>query len=210
MRYKKTRGQRRRHRLIEQWRLQNMQIDLNHLQNYNCDYVKIFVHPWCDLSITNSIFPEPKRKTKLLMLSALLDIYFSWKQQLDSMNQSYYLKIWLYEPNFSKSQVVCAVDDRIDHYNNIFLKAEDEKKPKTSAYGQIEDRLKMLNWQHYLHEDFIDEDVIGEPNDYTNYNDYLNHKKCFTQLMRKPHRVIIHNNGSKTIGFIKGDIWIGG
>jgi hypothetical protein len=121
MKLKKIRGHNRKHRDIERWRITNLELGLDHLKKYNYDYAKILIHPWCDISITKSEIPVPKGETKQLILSGLIDIYHSWKSTLDEIGQPYYLKIWLFEPRFSRSQVVCAIGDRIDYYENMFL-----------------------------------------------------------------------------------------
>ena len=126
MKSKKIRGHKRIWKDIENWRLDNLDIDLaDYLLNCrNRCYSKIRVHPWSGLSLTKSITPQPNRKTKLKMIEGLLDIYENWKEQLDKLGQPYYLKIWFFEPRFSKSQVVCAIGDNIDFYENTFFKPD--------------------------------------------------------------------------------------
>ena len=111
MRQQKIRGFNRRFRDIDIWRSENLDLRLDLIEKYNGDHIDIVVHPWCDISIINSKIPEPKRVTKKLILNGLIDIYESWKVQLNNLGKPYYLKIWLFEPRFSKSQVVCAIAD---------------------------------------------------------------------------------------------------
>ena len=124
MRKQKIRGHNRLQKQIEPWKRNNLILRQDLLESYERDHIDIVVHPWCDISTINSTFPEPNKLTKRKILAGLLDIYDNLKQQLDARGKPYYLKIWLYEPRVSKSQVVCAVGERILHYENIFNKIE--------------------------------------------------------------------------------------
>jgi hypothetical protein len=130
MKTKKIRGHKRIWKDIEKWKNANLKLDLEHLKQNERDYAKIGVYPFSAISLTNSQIPEPKTKTKKRILNGLLDIYDSWKNQLDQLNEPYYLKIWLFEPRFSKSQVVCAIGNSIDFYKNTFIFPENTRKFK--------------------------------------------------------------------------------
>src|SRR4051812_39379282 len=98
MRTKEIRGHNRRHKHIEEWRLDNLSIDVSYylLNKRDRFHTKINVRPWNGISLINSAIAEPTGKTKQKMLNALLDIYENWKAQLDKLGKSYYLKIWLF------------------------------------------------------------------------------------------------------------------
>lgn len=210
MRKRKIRGHKRRHRNIEQWRLENLDLRLDLIEKYNYDHIDIVVHPWCDISIINSAFPEPKRQTKQLILNGLIDIYYSWKKQLDKIGQPYYLKIWLFEPRFSKSQVVCAIGDRIEYYGDLIFEPENGKKFKSAKYGNLKGRLDAFTWAHRLDEDHIENDYVGEPNQYLTDNDFLETKRWFGKTMKKPHRTTRLDDALEYYSFKKGDAWVGG
>lgn len=99
--------------------------------------------------MTNSQFPEPKGKAKKDILNGLEKIYDNWKVKLEKSNKPYYLKIWLYEPRISKSQVVCAIDAKIEYYENIFEKA-DFKQNNSSFTNQMSSDFK---WQTKVDEE---------------------------------------------------------
>ena len=210
MKYQKIRGHKRRQKAIEQWRLENLDLRLDLIEKYNYDYIKIFIHPWCDISIIKSEFPEPKRKTKLLILSGLVDIYHSWKKQLDKIDQPYYLKIWLFEPRFSKSQVVCAIGDRIDYYENLFFKPENSKQFQSVNYGSLKKSLDAFKWDYRLDEDHVENDYVGDPKQYLTNNDFLETKRWFDKTMKKPHRTTQLHDVTEYYSFKKGDAWLGG
>lgn len=209
MKRRKIRGQQRRQKLIELWRLENLELRLDLIEKYSYSYTKILIHPWCDISITNSEFPEPVRKTKQLMLNGLIDIYRSWKNQLDKLQQPYYLKIWLFEPRFSKSQVVCAIGDRMDYYENLFFNDDKNKILPSQNYGHIKDKLDELKWEHRLDEDHFENDYVGEPELYLTKNDFLENQKWFNRTMKKPHRTTKVENDMEYYSFQKGDVWLG-
>ncbi len=210
MKYQKIRGHKRRQKDIEQWRLENLDLRLDLVEKYNYDHIDIIVHPWCDISIIESAFPEPKGETKLLMLKGLIDIYDSWKKQLDNISQPYYLKIWLFEPRFSTSQVVCAIGDRIGYYENLFFNPEKGKEFKSANYGSIKTKLDRLNWEYRCDEDHIENDHVGEPEQYLTFDDFLETKKWFNKTMKKPHRTSELDNDMEYYSFKKGDLWLGG
>lgn len=156
MRQRKIRGHHRRQEQIERWRNHNLTLDIENLLIYKKDYVKIWVHPWSGLSMKNSSYPEPNGKTKSLIVNALFDIYENWKKQIEQVGQGYYLKIWLYEPRVSKSQVVCAIGDKVDHYDNIFNVSNKKVDLNLNSYSKTNSKLSEFNWKLHLDEDYFD------------------------------------------------------
>lgn len=199
MKTQKIRGHKRRQRDIEKWRLENIEIRWDLIERYSYDNIYIVVHPWCDLSIINSDIPEPKRKTKQLMLNGLLDIYNSWKNQLDKLNKPYYLKIWLYEPRFSKSQVVCAVGERINYYENLFVKPDQSKHLNTNYSKEIKRKLNNLKWEYALDEWLFDTDDLDGSEE---------GKMWFKKALKKSYRTTTIDNTEFYL-FKEGGIWLG-
>lgn len=213
MRQQKIRGQKRRHKQIEKWRLKNLDLRLDLIEKYNRDYIDIIVHPWCDISILNSKIPYPKGKTKKLILNGLIDIYESLKVQLDRLGKPYYLNIWLFEPRFSNSQVVCAIADKIDYYENIFYKPDFKKEFKSSNYGQLlSERLKKFDWDYQLDEDHYDNSEFENPDLYSTLQDFEETKIWFKKLLRNSYRLTKFDNPiektTELYSFKKGDIWV--
>lgn len=214
MRTRKIRGQRRRHKHIEKWRRENLELRHDLIEKYNGDRIDIIVHPWCDTSIIRSAIPFPKRKTKYLMLNGLLDIYESWKTQLDQIGKPYYLKIWIFEPRFSDSQVVCAVSERIDFYENNFYAPEQAKIFNPQKYASLKQRLEKLNWDYRLDENHYGNNEVGQPEQYATRKDYEESVVWFNELMKRPHRTTIlkesQDDTTEFYSFKQGDMWIGG
>jgi hypothetical protein len=216
VRQKKIRGHNRRQKQIDNWRLDNLSLDLTDylLNQRDRYYAKIRVHPWSGLSLTNSVTPEPTGKTKQKMLNGLLDIYEDWKKQLDKLGQPYYLKVWLFEPRFSQSQVVCAIGDNVDFYENTFYKPDTNKTIQLDNYGSSKTKLSKFNWDYRLDEDHYDNTEVGEPEIYASRQDYEETKTWFEKLLKKPHRTHKFKEPigdiTESYSFKRGDIWLGG
>ncbi|MCP2044859.1 hypothetical protein [Pontibacter sp. HSC-36F09] len=213
MRIQKVRGHKRRHKQVEEWRRKNLDLNLDYLKRNGSDHIDIIVHPWCDISIIKSSAPAPKGKIKQEILKGLLDIYDCWKLQLDQLSQPYYLKIWLYEPRFSRSQVVCAIGNRIEYYENIFHKPSKVKALQTRNYGILKNRLEQFNWDYHLDEDSYDNCEIGEPEYYVSKQDFEETKVWFEKQLRKPHRTEKLDepigNITEVYSFKRGSLWLG-
>lgn len=213
MRIQKIRGHNRRYKHIQNWITENKDNRFDLIEQYKSDHIDIVVHPWCDISIINSKIPEPKKKTRLQILDGLLEIYDSWKIQLDKLGRPYYLKIWIFDPRFSKSQVVCAVDDKIDYYENSFNKPQNKKVFKPNDYGSLYKRLADFTWDYALDEDFYDDDFVGDLKLYSSIEDYNYANRWFNKQMKKPHRTVKYDepidNIVEAYAFKRGYIWIG-
>ena len=214
MRQKKIRGHTRRHKQIDIWRLDNLSLDLtNYLLNeHDRYYAKIGVYPWSGISVTNSANPEPTRKTKQKILSGLLDIYENWKNQLDQLGHPYYLKLWLFEPRFSQSQVVCALGESIAFYEQTFFKPDKIKVLQFNNYGTLKAKLEKLNMDYRLDEDHYDNGEVGQPEQYASIQDFEETKIWFNKLLKKPHRTEKYNepigNRTESYSFKRGDMWL--
>ncbi|WP_288776777.1 hypothetical protein [uncultured Psychrobacter sp.] len=109
IRYRKVRGINRRKRLINEWGEYYKTLDLNRLQQTNHDYAKLWVRPWSDSLLINSIPAEPTGELETLLIANLLKIYQSWENTLQQLDGPYYLAIWLFEQSISRSQVLCTI-----------------------------------------------------------------------------------------------------
>ncbi|WP_283637399.1 hypothetical protein [Aquaticitalea lipolytica] len=186
-----------------------MKLDLDNLKHNERDYTKIWVHPYSGISLTNSKIPEPKTETRKRILNGLLDIYESWKNQLELLNEPYYLKIWLFEPRFSKSQVVCAIGNSIDFYQRIFNIPENVEEFKNNFGGITKNRIDSFNWECRLDEDFLFSSDIENPEDYKSEKEYLEDKKWFNNRLKKKHNTKTLKDGTETYAFEIGKVWIG-
>jgi hypothetical protein len=205
----KLRGNSKRFSAVENWVQRNKELDFEYLQENKRDYCKIRVTPWgTRISITNSSYPEPSGQIKIKIIEGLLKIYDSWKEQLDKLGKPYYLKVWLYDPNVSQSQVVCAIDDCIDYYEKTFHKSENTKQLDCDKFGSLKDRIDKYNWERYLDEDVVFESEYNEVLD-SEYLSYFNKMKNKSQ--RKEELNFEYKEGVKDVAhFVTiGDVWLG-
>ncbi|RKD90473.1 hypothetical protein [Mangrovibacterium diazotrophicum] len=210
---KKIRGHRRRWKDIDYWVEANRELDLDELKANQRNYAKIWVRPWSGISITNSQIPAPYGETKLKILGGLIKIYDSWQQQLDQLGESYCLQIWLFEPRFSMSQVVCAIGDYTDFYTDTFFNPIAPKQMIPLNYGRLATEIAGFNWSYRLDEDHWDNNEPGSPDLWANQAEYEAAKKWFRQLMKKPHRTTkpeeLAGTATEFYSFKKGAVWLG-
>ena len=214
MRKRRVRGHKRRWKQINKWINSSLSIDLQHLKTNETDYVKIWIHPWSGLSLTNSTFPQPIGKTKKKITEGLIKIYKEWNSKLKQLDQPYYLAIWLYDNRFSKSQVVCAIEGSLDFYETTFRKGDEQKTLKLNQYpNDLQNKLKPFKWVQHFDEDHFDNTTVGNIDEYTSIEDYLDYKRWFNKKMKKPHLTTKIENPSSDIyevySFTSGNVWIG-
>ena len=124
------------------------------------------VNPWSRLSLINSIYPEPTGECEYLLIKNLQKIYQSWQDTLENIQTPYYLKIWLYEEYISRSQVVCAIEDHKDFYQNTFELVDEQ--PKNGIRSSIHynsktaEYLDCFEWKFYQR--FVPYDMADEGN----------------------------------------------
>jgi hypothetical protein len=206
IRHKKIRGHKRIWKSIDLWIERTKHLDLEYLKSNQRDYVKVWVYPYSGISVLNSEFSLPKGTTRKKIIAGLLEIYHQWKQQLETLNEPYYLRIWFYNDDVSKSQVVCAIGDCLDFYENTFFNPKEYKPFPVDNLG--------LQWEHRHFETHVSELDIGEPEDYYSEKDYLENKKWVNNIMNNPKARKSEQeefNGKTTTYYsIKAsDVWLG-
>jgi hypothetical protein len=192
---KKIRNWKRQVRKISTWKNTFINLDTNYLLENHRTHVKIWIDPWYRLTRRN-----PPQWLRSLIFDGFCEIYLNWKKRLDELNEPYYLKIWLYDPNFIDSEVVVALRGSLDFYDRTFNKAIDLKEFPRERYQNIK-LLYMFEWEHFLDEDFyfLTLDELTEAD-----IDKLRAKAIEEELT--------FNNGSirdTCFRIKKGDVWVG-
>jgi len=206
---KKIRGHKRRLRQIETWRLNNLYLDIDYLKERQRDYVKFRVYPWNPVAMSMRKYPRPKREARRKIIESLIDIYENWEKQLIEYGEPFYLKIWLFEPDIQNSQVVCAIGDCLNFYDQTFNKSEIIKEFKPESYGVLSQRLKNYNWDAHIHEYALFECDYKEEN-YKTRDEFISDKKWLEKELRKPHKVIENAKQSSKMYMIEaGKVWLG-
>ncbi|WP_151761829.1 hypothetical protein, partial [Acinetobacter seifertii] len=209
IKYKKIRGEKRRIRKIKQWIDDHLDLDIAYLKRYQCEYVKFWVDPWDRLSLTNSQYPQPQGIYKELFFNGLLQIYMSWKEQLDFLDQPYYLKIWLFENDLKRSQVVCAIGEKIEYYQNLFEKPLDETSLSIVEWQEVSDMMKKVNWEKKIEITLYERDWRGAHSDYKTQKNYEDTKKWFNNNVIEKYREVKRIDGDEYYIVETDNVWIG-
>lgn len=206
MKNTKIRGHKRIWKEIEEWRKSSLEIDAEWVVQ---KYVKIRINPYMTYALWDKPYAEPNGETRKRILSALLDIYDAWKKELDAVGEPYYLKLWLIEPQFTKSQVVCGARDALNFYDKMFPKPAEKKTFPYQNYGKLEESLKEFTWEHGHYENFINEDSIGEPEDFVSFKEYYANRRWVRRKLAGPNTKVTSPQGGESCYFKIGDIWLG-
>lgn len=190
---KKVRGWKRQIKKLQRWKHSHIQLDLNRLNHSGFDYVKIWLDPWDRLVKRN-----PPIWYRRLILGAMFEIYKNWQSQIKTTGEPFYLRIWLFEPRFYDSQVVVAIGQKIDWYENLFAFPKDKN---LSLMGRGYEH-PSYNLQEFSWELRVDTDIYSEEDDELTVEDV-------TCLKGKAFSIDKIDNG-KTIYTVKrGHVWIG-
>lgn len=134
-RRQKIRGWKRRVRAIEAWKKRVIELDIDALANDSREYVKIWIHPF--YSLRRYTLPNWYKR---LIINALKDIYATWEMQMETIDEPYYLKMWLFDKEFERSQIVVAFRDCLHFYEGVFDQVqESEYFPKALWTKEIAD-----------------------------------------------------------------------
>ena len=187
---KKIRGWKRKIKALEKCKLNNLNLDTENLLKNKYDYVKIWLDPFYRLTKR-----QPPNWFNKKIIEAFDAIFNSWEKDLKKLNKKYYLKLWLFEPNFISSQIVCAIESKIKHYDNIFYKIQ-EKKLSLNKYAN-NNFLNSLNFELGIDEYYI----------FSNDNIYTTKElENFKKLAYRVEKI----NASEEYYFIKvGYVWLG-
>lgn len=80
-------------------------------------------------------------------LNFLLKVYEKWKSQANLLKQDYYLKLWLYERDFSQSQIVFGLNNKIKRYNSMF-ESHEKNRDINFLTKDMQNKLLKYNIQY--------------------------------------------------------------
>lgn len=185
---KKLRGRRRQQRRATWW--QQLVVPLM-LAGRAYDYRKIWLRPWSDRLFNRQPPPAIRRD----LLTGLLRTYAQWHDTLRAQPESFYLAVWIDEAEFSHSQVVAGVRERIGWYETLF-DVPVAGTPQLPAALRSVPGIERLTWRAYYNEtphwaaDWAD-DPAG-----------------WRRLLRHPYRVVEHD-GEPLYVVRHGRTWVG-
>ncbi len=96
------------------------------------------------------------------------------------------------------------------HYENLFYEPTNGKQFNSRNYGNLNNKLDSLNWEYRHDEEHIENDYVGEPDQYLTYSDFTETKKWYKKTMKKAHRTTVLSDGREYYSFQKGGLWLGG
>ncbi|WP_411346228.1 hypothetical protein ACE3MZ_09700 [Paenibacillus sp. WLX1005] len=197
---KKIRGWKRKVKQIEEWKQRYIKLDMDYITSYQRDYVKLWIDPFYRLDRRN-----PPGWYARLLLAAMMEVYYSWDDQMKQLQEPYYLKIWLYAPHFINSQIVVACRDQLHFYDHTFEKATD--KAKLSHHYAMVPGINDFQWETCIdtaYESLLDlqRDVemnLRQPSDIL----HIQHKAYHAES-------VISAGQADTLYWIKdGIVWVG-
>ena len=186
-RIKKIRGHKKIQKRIQIWIEQNKTINISDfLVNKYC-YAYASFNPYCNISVNNSNFSEPKTETRKQIILGLQEIYNNWQINLDKLNQPYFLRIYLFEPRILKSQVICAIGtEKIEYYEHFYPIAN--KNKSTSNFQKI--LSSDFEWKTHIESDIYSEKELLTPEIYYQSNEDYNYcKKLLNKLKKKYNKI---------------------
>ncbi len=155
--------------------------------------MKLAIDPWNRLEKRNP--PDWYRK---LFIESLIDIYDNWHNLIKELNIEYYLKIWIYEPNFYNSQVVLAIGDRIPRYQKLFcdfLPIADDFQPPLFPIAKNSNR-RFIWEKHY-------EETPCYPEDFEQqYLEDMERKGKLSYIVQDGMRLAIFREGLVYVGYL--------
>jgi hypothetical protein len=200
---KKIRGWKRHVRKIEKWKRRVIDLDIEHLHQYQRDYAKLWIHPFYAIPLRN-----PPVWYNRLLLEAILDVYRSWHEKLSKLDEVFYLKLWIYDPHFINSQVVAAYKDCLHFYDQTFDVGNQEKQFPLHKYTYLREKLEMFDW--HLH---IDSDVYTESDLIDNIQQGWTSENEVEAIKGKAYKVetvhLSEVDTDKTYSVKVGDVWVG-
>ncbi|RYG54578.1 MAG: hypothetical protein EOO01_01125 [Chitinophagaceae bacterium] len=144
-----------------------------------------------------------------MIIQGLETIYDNWMLQLDAIGEPYYLKIWLYEPRLSKSQVVCAIGDKITYYDNMF----DDIGFVVRASDFTNKASRQLRWKCSVdYQVHSQEDLLEPAGSYASIDDYIHTQRLLRKLRKGDFRVKqIKTDGDLDTLYLvpQGVVWLG-
>ncbi|HEX2945600.1 MAG TPA: hypothetical protein VHT96_06570 [Clostridia bacterium] len=143
---KKIRGWKKQVKKIDKWKNANMKFNTYAIKTgHNRDHLKIWIDPWYRLVKRN-----PPLWYSRIILDNMIEIYMNWYEALSKLEGPFNLKIWLFEPDFIRSQVVWDFGSIYGFYDNTFEKSNEIRDFPFDKYKTQRYDLKTFTWKLYV------------------------------------------------------------
>ncbi|WP_241675075.1 hypothetical protein [Paenibacillus luteus] len=132
-------------------------MDKEALEKYQRDYAKLWISPFYHL-----FKRTPPIWYNRIILEAMIDVYRSWHETMLKSNEPFYLKIWLYDPDFIQSQIVVAYRENLHFYENTFDAPKEVNKTfPYHPFTYLREKLLAFDWKLHLEtEVHLESDLI--------------------------------------------------
>jgi hypothetical protein len=155
-------------------------------------YMKLYIDPFYRIIKRN-----PPLWFRKLFIQALCDVYENWQRYAKQLDTPYYLKIWIFEPSFTQSQIVLGIGERIKWYENLF-DAHEKNIPFPDQYKS--DSTGKFNWDFAKEIDVVEKDYFSNKE----WKKFIAEKKIW-----KTDKLKDVDPEVEYYLFHAGDVWIG-
>jgi hypothetical protein len=158
--------------------------DIAYFAESHRDYHKLGLYPW-------AVNEKPPLAVRKLWVTRLVADFHNWQRELAAHYAAYYLAVWLYEPDFGRSQLVAGIEQQKGWYEAIVDEPGD--LPFPAAYQSLPG-VADLQWTAQR------ETTVIWPEDLSSTDSWA---------LKKPHWEAVTAAGQPVIVVQIGWIWVG-
>lgn len=144
------------------------------------------------------------------IIQMLFEIHSKWNEELKRLDVPYYLAIWFHEPNILRSEVVCAIGQRINRYEkNVFTISKKSQNLKSESFGALKHYFDQFNWTRNIqYEVHYNSDYNWPKESYDKIQNFYKNQRFYKKVLPKCSRIEEDQYGKVYFQEI-GDIWVG-
>lgn len=210
---KKIRGWKRHKKNVERWRQNVIDLDMDYfrkriivhdrVRERKIKRVGLSKHPY-----NRSVLNSPPNWYKQICLSEMIDVYLSWYEKMAKESDDFYLKIWLYEPNFLSSHIRASFKYK-DTYlmEPIFPINPVTKIFPLHKFESLKDKLALFDWEAHINTYWFWESELDSSSPYGAFTEAeVNELRNKTYEIEK-YKGFRGNNTEYKVNV--GDVWVG-
>lgn len=153
---KKIRGWKRHKKNIERWRQNVINLDMNYffrVRNKLNRERRIKSAFLGDYHYIPSVLTTPPNWYKRTWLSEMIDVYLSWYEKMAKESDDFYLKIWIFEPQFIESRIFAS----FKYKETLLNEPRYPKSPVTKIFPfhkfeSLKDKLALFDWEAHIND----------------------------------------------------------
>ena len=181
---KRVRGLKRHLRNHRKWATIPEPFTEKLLNKQHYDYIHLGLSPW-------RVNGKPPVAIRKLWVSRLVADYQEWHQQMAIRYHDFYLAVWIFDSTFGESEVIAAIDEKVESYAHRF--GEVLELPLPPEYQSLPG-VNDLTWtaKEYV--------AVYSPEDFTEMGRWA---------ARKPHWSVEGDDGEPLVLVQLGVVWVG-